>query len=294
MTFDYHVVDVFTKTPLEGNALAVFPDATGLDGATMQRIARETNLSETSFVLPRESTSGATRVRIFTPTYEMEFAGHPTIGTAWIMRERGIVPRDATSFALRENVGDVRVRVDDTDDLLWLATPPIRTLETFDRGACAAAVSLAESDLVPDVPCELRTAGNPCIYVALRTPELVDRAAVDSIGFYRLIERRNEPTCIFVFAPTPFGAYSRMFGPELGIVEDPATGSATGPLAAFMMDRGFAPRTDGTRFYSEQGTKMRRRSILHVYVRGDAGRDGIEVGGAVAPVATAVMTLPDA
>ena len=100
MKFDYHVVDVFTTVPLEGNALAVFPDASGMDAVTMQRVARELNLSETTFVLPRESEGDATRVRIFTPAAELPFAGHPTIGTAYVMRRLGLVPAKARSFAL--------------------------------------------------------------------------------------------------------------------------------------------------------------------------------------------------
>lgn len=291
MQYTYVVVDVFTRTPLEGNALAVFPRATGLDERTMQRIARELNLSETAFVIPEESSDEATRVRIFTPAYEMEFAGHPTIGTAWVMRARGIVSADAPSFVLRENIGDVRVRVDRDEDFLWLTTPPIARLGTFDRAACAAAVSLEEDDLLPALPCELRTAGNPSIYIPLRDRATVDRAAIDSAAFYRLIAPRNEPTCIFIFAPAEDGAYSRMFSPELGVVEDPATGSATGPLAQYMMDYGLAPGSDGSRFVSEQGTKMGRRSLLHVFVHGERGRDGIEIGGSVAPVAEAAMTL---
>ncbi len=292
MKYDYHVVDVFTGIPLEGNALAVFPDATGLDAATMQRIARELNLSETSFIFPNEPGDGSTRVRIFTPAYEMEFAGHPTIGTAHVIRTLGIVPRDAQRFSLAENIGIVDVRVDEGEHpLIWLTTPPIHDFGAFDRAKCAAAVSLDESDLVPGIPCELLSAGNPNIYVPLRDKGAVDRATIDSAAFYNLIRGRNDRACVFVFTPTPEGAYSRMFGPEHNIVEDPATGSATGPLAAFMMRHKLAPNADGTRFVSEQGTKMGRRSFLHVLIHGENGSRGIEIGGHVTPVANATMTL---
>ena len=97
--------------------------------------------------------------------------------------------------------------------------------------------------------------------------------------------------CVFVFTPTPDGAYSRMFAPEYGIVEDPATGSSTGPLAAYMIQHNLVSGHAGTRFVSEQGTKMGRRSLLHVEVQGEAGADGIYVGGHVTPIAEAVMTL---
>jgi trans-2,3-dihydro-3-hydroxyanthranilate isomerase len=287
MKLDYHIVDVFTTTPFEGNALAVVTDASQLDTQTMQRIAREFNLSETTFIVPGAARNGATRVRIFTPNFEMEFAGHPTIGTAYVMRRLGIVSQDSRSFTLDENVGPVKVRVDRGDDpLLWLTTPPIRTLRTFTCEECAAAIGLSPSDLLANVPCELLTAGNPTIFVALRDAATVDRAAIDSVAICSLAEQTGMPTVIFPFAPVASGAYSRMFAPELGVTEDPATGSSTGPLAAFMMKYGLIGNDDGTSFISEQGTKMGRRSFLHVMIHGKNGSDGIEVGGNVRHIAT--------
>ena len=292
MDWEYHVVDVFTQTQLEGNPLAVFPDARGLDAETMQRIAGELNLSETTFVLPAESDGAAARVRIFTPQYEMVFAGHPTIGTAFVLRERGLVARDADAFVLEEKVGPVRVRVDSGDNpMIWLTTPPIAFGGTFDRAHCARSLGLTEADLLDGVPCRLVTAGNPNVYVALRDAATVDRAAVDGAEMRKLLAGEPEPTCVFVFTPTHDGAYSRMFAPEHGVPEDPATGSATGPLAAFMMEYGLVATADGTRFVSEQGTKMGRRSLLHVLIRGERGATAIEVGGHVAPLAKATLTL---
>ena len=106
-----------------------------------------------------------------------------------------------------------------------------------------------------------------------------------------LTDGQQEPACVFVFAPTSGGAYSRMFAPEYGIIEDPATGSSTGPLAAFMLRHGLVSGDAGARFVSEQGTKMCRRSILHVQLNGEQGADGIEVGGYVSPVAEATLWL---
>lgn len=293
MKLKYHVVDVFTKVPLEGNALAVFVDADELDTATMQQVARELNLSETTFIIPRQSTAKATRVRIFTPSSEMQFAGHPTIGTAFVMRELGLVSKTAAEFSLNENVGLVPVRVDlGGDPLLWLKTPPITREGAYDRARCAAALSLTEDDLLANAPCELYTAGNPIIFVPLKDPDTVDRADVDSPALRDLLARCEHPTCVFPFAPTKEGAYSRMFAQELGIMEDPATGSATGPLAAYMMNHGLVASADGTRFISEQGTKMGRRSILHVLVHGERGSSAIEVGGNVTPLVLAELTLP--
>lgn len=290
MAWDYSIVDVFTQAPLHGNALAVFHDAAGLDAATMQNIARETNLSETTFIFPPERPTSAARVRIFTPSKEMVFAGHPTVGTAWVLREIGRVPREQTRFVLDENVGPIDIRVDG-EGLVWLRTPPIRTLREYDAEVSAAAIGLQRSDLLEGVPVQNRSAGSPLIFIPLRDAAAVDRAEVDSVALRRLLANENEPTGIFVFAPSPAGAYSRMFGNDLGIAEDPATGGATGPLASLMMDYSLVPRAAGTRFVSEQGTKMRRRSLLHVFIDGEGGERGIEVGGHVAPVARATLQL---
>jgi len=291
MELDYHVVDVFTEKPLEGNALAVFPDARNLDDATMQAIAREMNLSETTFVLPPTQAKFAARVRIFTPNYEMVFAGHPTIGTAHVIQQNGLVAKGEVAFELEENVGGVPVRIEAGENpLIWLRTPAITKGATVDRAVCAAALGLVERDLLSDVPCELWTAGNPNIYVALRDRAAVDRAWVDPVKF-RAVSPPDDKNCLFVFTPTKEGAYSRIFAPEQGIVEDPATGSAAGPLAAFMMAYGLTSSSAGHRFVSEQGTKMGRRSFLHVLVHGERGASGIDVGGHVTPLAHATMTL---
>ncbi|HEY9086232.1 MAG TPA: PhzF family phenazine biosynthesis protein [Candidatus Tyrphobacter sp.] len=286
----YRVVDVFTEVPLEGNPLAVFYEGRGLDDVTMQRIARELNLSETAFLLRTTHPKCVARLRIFTPAREMRFAGHPTIGAAFVARERGIAARDLPAFALEEGIGPVAVRIEDAR--LWLSTPPIERVGECDRTACARALDLREWDLLPNVPPQVYSAGNPMLFIPVTDRESVDRASVDGTAFRALEEAIGESIGLFVFTPTPAGAYSRMFAPELGIVEDPATGSATGPLAAYMMEHDLCATRDGTSFVSEQGTKMGRRSFLHVYVRGERGRDGIDVGGHVTPLAEAVMTLP--
>jgi len=258
----------------------------------MQRIARELNLSETTFILPEESSERGTRVRIFSPTSEMEFAGHPTTGTAFVMRRLAIVAADSQCFVLNENVGRVPVRIDEGGNpITWLTTPPIEKLAEYPRESCASMLGLGENQLIADVPCELLSAGNPNSYIAVHNPAIVDEAWLDSTALSQVVSDRTSPTCVFVFAPTKSGAYSRMFSPQLGIAEDPATGSATGPLTLFMMKHRLISSDDGTRFTSEQGVKMGRRSLIHVQVHGKMGADGIEVGGQVAEVATATMRL---
>lgn len=290
-THRYRVVDVFTEHPLEGNALAVFPDASSLDEGTMQRIARELNLAETAFVFPASCADYAARVRIFTPAKEMLFAGHPTIGTGFVLLDEGIVPAGSHGFVLEEKIGPVALRVDVGErPMLWLRTPPIEGGRCFDRLLCANVLGLKTTDLL-DVEPQLLSAGNPTLFVPLRNKDAVDRAWLDLTGIRTLRGSDGEPMCIFVFTPTDQGAYSRMFAPEYGIPEDPATGSSTGPLAAFMMRHGLVSRADGARFVSEQGNKMGRRSLLHVRIHGENGARGIEVGGHVTPLATASMKL---
>jgi len=290
--YRYHVVDVFTTTALEGNALAVLPAAAGLDGETMQRIAREFNLSETVFVLPSERADCALRFRIFAPGMELRFAGHPTVGGTFVALTCGLMPETTEGFSIDEPIGAVPVRIERGDaPRIWLTTPPITFGRVFDRRVCAEVLGLAEDELAPSLP-QLVSAGNPNIYVALRDAAAVDRAWLDLAGIRRLHDGAASPDCVFVFASTPAGAYSRMFAPEHGIAEDPATGSATGPLAAYMMRHGYVSKADGTRFVSEQGAKMGRRSFLHVIVHGAEGISGIEVGGSVVPVAQGTLFLP--
>ena len=291
--YRYRVVDVFTEKALEGNPLAVFPDASGIDDGTMQKIARELNLSETVFVVPVTRRDCAAHIRIFTSTMEMLFAGHPTVGGSFVLLDEGLVPKEPGHFLLEEKVGPVAIRVEPGDrPLIWLKTPPIKFGKTYDRADCARALGLEPADLLEIAPPQLVSAGNPLIFIAARDKGAVDRAWLDMSGLRSIQPASEGAVCVFVFAPTVDGAYSRMFAPEHGVIEDPATGSATGPLAAFMLRNGLTPPDKGSRFISEQGTKMGRRSILHVLIHGENGADGIEVGGYVTPLVEATMTLP--
>ncbi len=296
-SFRYRVVDVFTEHALEGNPLAVFPDGSVIDDGTMQRIAKELNLSETTFLLPATRSDCDARVRIFTPNFEMKFAGHPTVGSSFVLLDENIVPRDSTGFTLEEKVGPVPIRVerpaasDGDRPMIWLRTPPIHRGPVFDRANSARLVGLDPSDALEVTP-QVYSAGNPNVFIPVRDKAAVDRSGPPDLrALAELKGGFSEALCVFVFTPTPEGAYSRMFAPEHGVFEDPATGSATGPLAAFMMDNGLVSRSSGTRFVSEQGTKMGRRSLLHVQVFGEGGAEGIDVGGYVTPVIEATLRV---
>jgi trans-2,3-dihydro-3-hydroxyanthranilate isomerase len=284
----YRVVDVFTETPLEGNPVAVFPASPDLDPQTMQAIARELNLAETVFVCPARRDGCAARLRIFTPAHEMAFAGHPTIGASWVLQAENIVAKDSERFLLDEGIGAIPIRVErGTPPLIWLSTPPVRIGQRYAPSLCAKLLGIDADDLL-DLPPQWVSAGNPIAVIAVKSKDAVDRAWLDRAGQAELKGPDDIPVCVYVFTPTPSGAYGRMFAPMLGVPEDPATGSAMGPLATFMMKHDLVKR--GARFLCEQGTKKGRRSFLHVQT-GTAENAPIDVGGSVVPVTDAAMTL---
>src|SRR5258708_6204518 len=185
-SYRYTVVAVFTTKALEGNALGVFPDASDLDPATMQKIARELNLAETAFVLPATRKDCAARVRIFTPAKEMAFAGHPTVGTAFVLLQEKAVSRCAAAFSLEEEVGPVPVRIELGErPLIWLRMPAIREGKFHDSSLAAKVLGLEPQDLLPMRP-QLLSAGNPTVVVAAKDKTTVDRAWLDLAGLKTL------------------------------------------------------------------------------------------------------------
>src|ERR1700733_1561703 len=175
-SYRYLVVDVFSTEPLAGNPLAVFPDAAGIDETTMQKIARELNLAETAFVLPATREDCAARVRIFTPAKEMAFAGHPTIGTAFVLWQQKLASRNTREFNLEEMVGPVPIRIEgDQEPLIWLRMPPVYEGRCYDSATCAKALGLDAQDLLP-MESQLLSAGNRALVVAAKDKAAVDRA----------------------------------------------------------------------------------------------------------------------
>ena len=297
MTHTIHVVDVFTDRPLAGNQLAVVLGAQDIPGDVMQRIAKEMNLAETTFVLPPDDPAHAARVRIFTPAIEMPFAGHPTVGTAWVVSTQGLVPDGALEFTLEEGVGPVRVRgVEGPDGLaFWMTHPPVSFGAVFpDRERVAGAIGVDPGDLLADVPVQVATTGVPFLYVALKDARAVD-AAESNQSRLRELFRGADAVPAFIFASLGGGRlYSRMFAPHVfDIPEDPATGSASGPLGAFAVKYGLVPRAPKVVLVSEQGVKMGRRSVIHIELTYGSGSElpsKIEVGGTVRQVLTGTLS----
>ena len=286
-------VDVFTDRVFGGNPLAVFLDGRGLDDALMQQIASEMNLSETVFLFPPWQPSCAAALRIFTPAREVSFAGHPTVGTAWVLAVHGLAPRGAARFVLEERVGPVPVDIEgdpSRPDFIWMTHGPA----TFDpalenRDAVARALGLTEVDLWPGAPVQPGSTGNQHLFVPLRDRAAVDRATLDVRALQAAMGDRPR-LGIFVFAPASDPAagrvYSRMFAPHTsGVPEDPATGSASGPLGAYLVLNGLVHDAAEVRIVSEQGTKMGRQSFVHIRLAMAGGKIAeIRVGGSVVPV----------
>jgi trans-2,3-dihydro-3-hydroxyanthranilate isomerase len=283
------VVDVFTDKALAGNQLAVVLDGRDMTAELMQRLAREMNFSETTFILPPEDPSHAARVRIFNPEFEMQFAGHPTIGTAWVMYDEGIV--DSLEFTLEERVGPVQVRGVRRGDQIqfWMAFPELGYGEVFPHGEVAGAIGLVESDVVANVPAQIATTGTPFLFLALSTRRAVDAAVVEPAKLAPLLHKKA--IALFIF--TVVGKdrlYSRCLGIE--IPEDAATGSASGPLGAYAVRYGLVARAPEVSIVSEQGTKMERQSFLHISLTYDEEVEipsRIEVGGSVMPVLSGTL-----
>jgi trans-2,3-dihydro-3-hydroxyanthranilate isomerase len=292
-------VDVFTDRALAGNPLAVVLEADGLSTTEMQAIARETNLSETTFVLPAEKREHTAKIRIFTPYVELPFAGHPTIGTAWVLIDEGLVGSDAAAFILEEGVGPIPVRVDrgGGEVVLWMSHPPVKFGEVIEeREDMAVALGLTVADLLPDVPIQIVSTGGPFVYVALKNAAAVDHAVSRGEALTLVLDPHSLPA-VFLFAAVGGNRlYSRMFAPHSAarMAEDPATGSASGPLGAFAVRHGLIPLAAQVSIVSEQGTKMGRQSfirILLVYPAGAELPSQIEVGGSVVPVMTAELSV---
>ena len=288
MGFDFVLVDVFSDRAFGGNQLAVFPDAAGIADETMQQLAREFNFSETTFVLPPGDPSRSCRVRIFTPSQELPFAGHPTVGTAAVLASL----RGEKQFVFEEGIGPVTVVVDGEAIRFSLASPRYESSsEAPPAAAIARALSLPD-DAIAD--CWYGGVGLKFCFVRLASPELVDRAVLDTAAWADGVAGGWGQLLYFFAGDFRDGArlHARMFGPGVGVSEDPATGSACASLIASLADR--SPERDGTyHFRIDQGVAMGRPSALEGTARKEDGQiTEVIVGGQATIVAHGTMTLP--
>jgi trans-2,3-dihydro-3-hydroxyanthranilate isomerase len=280
-TLQYRLCDVFTDRPLTGNALAVFTDAAGLDTPTLQALARELNLSECAFVLPAGSSSADARLRIFTPTMELPFAGHPTLGSGFVLTDAG----SSASIRLEtaRGISEVSFERPAQGPAFGWMTQPLPQISSYARAAeLLEALGLAGSSL----PVELYDNGPHYVLVAVSSSAELgalrpDMARLEALG----------SIAATVFAPAGERWKSRVFAPGEGIPEDPATGAAAGPLAVHLARHGLAPF--GSEVVIEQGVEVGRPSRLYARAMGSVQHlDSVNVGGAVVGIGRGQIELP--
>ncbi len=297
-------VDVFTDRPFGGNPLAVFPDAEGLNTAEMQCLAREMNLSETTFVLPTQASGADFKVRIFTPATELPFAGHPVVGTHWVLAHLGRVrlrePSTRVHFELGVGVlpADLYVAGGQVERVVMTQGRPTFHAVLDDVTELAAGLGLLpEAIAATEMPVQVVSTGVPQMMVPVRSLAEVqglDAGALDAAALNRAC-RAVGTECVMVFTfeteRPESTVHVRMFAPLLGVPEDPATGSANGALGAYLVHHRAVPVTaPTTHILSEQGAEINRPSTLYVEVDSE-GDDivAVRVGGRVSFVAEGLV-----
>jgi len=301
VTYSYHTADVFTDTPFGGNQLAVLPDAAGLTDEQMLAITREFNLSETVFVFPPDDPKNTRRLRIYTPSGELPFAGHPTVGTAYVLAQTGEITLtgEETRIIFEEGVGPVPVLIRASAGKpvftqLSAAKIPERRPASIDAAGLAEVLSLDPSDIRSDEPFvpEAVSVGLPFLFVPLRTIDALGRARVREDVWERSLKKSWAPD-IYLFVETGDGVVrSRMFGPKVGVSEDPATGSAAAGFGGYLAAR--SSKRDGTlKTLIHQGVEMGRPSRLEVETDVVGGEvKAVRVGGASVLVSSGELFHP--
>jgi len=289
-------VDVFTDRPFGGNPLAVFPEAEGLTTEEMQCLAREMNLSETTFVLPPQAPGADFKVRIFTPAKELPFAGHPVVGTHWVLAHLGRVRLQEPVTQVRFELGvgvlpaDLYVAAGRVERVVMTQGKPTFLAVLQELGDLAAGLGLPSQAIQQTkLPVEVVSTGVPQMMVPIRSlgeVRALDPGKLDAAALNRAC-RAVGTECVMVFTTETEDprstVHARMFAPLLGVPEDPATGSANGALGAYLVKHRVVPIDQPTvRVVSEQGAEIGRPSTLYVEVDHDDGDPHtVRVGGQV-------------
>lgn len=291
----FYIVDVFAEQQYSGNQLAVFIDAGHLTPAEMQALALEMNYSETTFILSSEMRQGGFDVHIFTPAEEVPFAGHPTLGTAFVIREH-LMQTPPDEISLNLPVGAIPVTCDSSGEILWMR----QQFPTF--GSTVKFANLTKILDVPDssfdsrFPAQIVSTGLPFLVVPVTSLEAVERAGINH-RYYPGELAKLESASVLLFAPETKQAendlHVRVFAESYGVPEDPATGSANGCLAAYLSRHQYFGGSE-VDIRVEQGYEIRRPSLLCLRAAREANRIRVEVGGRVRPVATGRLIEPDA
>jgi trans-2,3-dihydro-3-hydroxyanthranilate isomerase len=294
-SYRFIIADVFTEQAFGGNQLAVVPDARGLSDRAMQALAREFNFSESTFVFPADDPAHAFRVRIFTPTGELPFAGHPTVGTAAVLAREGLIARSG-SVVFEEGVGPVQVDVEVSDTRAFaklILHAQVQHPDERPSVDAAAAVLSLPAGAVRDA--WFASVGVPFAYVHLQDRETVDAARLDQAVWAERFASSFGPHLFFFAGDISSGStlYARMIAPAMGLAEDPATGAACATLAGSLAQR--HPDRDGTFDWQiEQGVKMGRPSHIEASaIKSDGRTVRVIAGGAAVLVAQGTIAVPD-
>jgi trans-2,3-dihydro-3-hydroxyanthranilate isomerase len=281
----FYLVDVFAEEKYAGNQLAVFRHVTKLSDSQMQRIAKEMHFSETTFILSDEERDGGYDVRIFAPETELNFAGHPTLGTAFVI-QREIVKKPVEKIVLNLKAGKIPVFFDYTSKkscILWMKQLQPTFGKKFDANLVSSILSLDVSDVNAGFPIQEVSTGLPVVIVPLRTLDAVKRARVNRGKYFRFIEDIEAKT-ILIFCPETYSEENdlnvRFFADQYGIPEDPATGSGNGCLAGYLAEHRFfgTCRID---LKVEQGCEIGRPSLLYLRAEKKKQEISVYVGGKV-------------
>jgi trans-2,3-dihydro-3-hydroxyanthranilate isomerase len=282
----FHIVDVFAERPYAGNPLAVVLDADELPDTAMQAIAAETNYSETAFVASDPDPDGAFRVRLFTPAREIGFAGHPILGTGWVVRQC-VLSGEKDFVWLRFAIGDVSVTFEMADgDVAWFRAPPMSLGMTVPREEMAAALGLSPDDISGGSPVQQVSAGTSALVVPLESQRALKQSRLDLQAF-RPLAGRGLPPLTYLYCREPHDAgnhlCARFFFEAHGVREDPATGNGAAFLGAYLLEHKVFP-DDGLDLRIEQGHELRRPSLVRLRARkGERSRE-VDVGGRVFPI----------
>lgn len=283
MARQFHIVDVFAEQPYAGNPLAVVVGAESLSDDTMQRIAAEMNFSETTFLAPAPEADGGYRVRIYTPAREIAFAGHPILGTAWVLRHQ-VAPGQAGPVRLNLAVGQVPVSFEadvDGAEVAWFVAPPAELGGVCDRAAMAAALGLSVDDLAEEGPIRQVRAGTGAMIVPLGSLDALRRARLDLDAYAPLLALGFPPLTYLFCRQTldPRNDLSaRFFFEAHGVREDPATGNGAAFLGAYLLEHGLLGAGDLS-LRIEQGHAVRRPSLVRVRATQADGARQVSVGG---------------
>jgi trans-2,3-dihydro-3-hydroxyanthranilate isomerase len=289
----FYIVDVFAEQKYAGNQLAVFRNAQGLPSDEMQKITKEIGFSETTFILSDASRDGGYDVRIFTPAAEVPFAGHPTLGTAYIIR-REILRQSVDHVNLNLKIGQIPVAFRPQpggEKIPWMTPKEASFHETFEAKEIAPLLRVRAEDIDEDFPIETVTTGLPFVFVPLRSLDAVKRAAAAKDPWLDWVKDR-EAKMVMVFCRQTVEPenhiHARMFADYYGIVEDPATGSANSCLAAYLVQHRYFGG-DAIDIRVEQGYEIGRPSRIYLRASQKNGRIEVNVGGKVVPVAQAEL-----